>query len=163
RTVALVGRQPLADSAANGTREYTWAADRLPARAEFAWQAHRPEAIVEGVVDLHLTERSGRVRHRLAFRPVDGASLLPVQVRAVWAGRVRVVEGGRLEQADKETGRGVLVFDVSGVGKPPAVTLEYTFPMDASAEQAGLAVPLVQPVGTVRGETQVRVWTDPGL
>lgn len=169
-TAELVGHLPATASPVAGTREYSWPTARLPARAEFSYRTPSRQSVVTALVDLRLSRQAARVRHRITSRSGTLPAALTLQVPESVSRTVRVVEGGRMQGTDDQ-GRGLdgldpndwtLWFDSPAAGKPASATLEYSFPLPAT-KQSGFAVPLIQPAGTVRGESRVRVWSEVDL
>jgi hypothetical protein len=77
------------------------------------------------------------------------------------------VRGGNL--ASREfLGPAIRVIDLRSPGEPPAgkdvsIAVEYSFVRtDGRSPAAPLVVPMVQPEAAARGETKVRVWSEPG-
>src|SRR5262249_35290912 len=132
------------------------------------------------VVELTLAGRTGTVRHELHLgsageadkaAPVRVAEQLTLQVDPAVASSLRVVKGGRLAGPPRPAGGGlqqVIRLNPPAPGSPAPPVLELRSPFAAEGQTgraAGpLAVPLAVPVlaGGARGETRVRVWSEPG-
>lgn len=147
----------------------TWKVERTPARLEAAWRPYRPDLPIEGQVDIVLSGTQAVVRHRLwAPTPQGLSGTLPLRVPEAIADRLREVERGRLAPEVLEGGaRAVLLNDP--VTRAAPLVLHYSFALPTQNDEHGttvdprpFVVPLVVPEQATRGETRVRVWSDPG-
>jgi hypothetical protein len=136
--------------------------DRTPERLPVAWRPYRPEVRASGEVDLTLTPREGQVRHVLTYH-FAGPPPRRVGLRVPQALADRIdASGARLGRSPSPGGEWSLALPASG-DRHPRVVLSYSFPLPAEgADAVALKVPLVAPAGADRGETRVRVWSDPG-
>jgi hypothetical protein len=173
----LLGHPPRTGPAG---REYGWQIERLTAPVRLAWQPHRPDVTVRALADVTLREHQAWVRHRLHYHfPQAAPGQVRFRVPAAVAGPVRVTEGGQAESDGPAPGKaGALAVALARPTRDDGylVTLEYTVSLQAAAragkdgkraaEPDGAAVfrvPLLQPEEATRGETTVRVWSDPGV
>lgn len=156
----LVARGQGADAAATGTREATWQTERIPTRAEWAWRSHRAEAPVDATVDLTVAGRQVNARHQLRFAAPHGSmSQVRLRLRPELAATLRLVEGGKLAAADDRTQAGVTVLFADPSAREHVLLFTYSAPVSPGRNE----VPLLAPEAALRGETKMRVWTDPGV
>jgi hypothetical protein len=155
-------------------REYTWQSERAPQRVELAWRPHRPELPVDTLVDLTLAGRQARVRERLHFQfsqPAPAQVLL--RVPAGLLEPIKIVAGGTPGPEQPRPQAEWAVALTGPVGREHDLTLEYAFLLpDATSSRAAPAgsrhsarrfpVPLIRAAQATRGESKVRVWSDPG-
>jgi hypothetical protein len=141
-------------------------AERPPATFALAWRPYRPEVRAIADVTLMAPERQAQVHHELRYRfpsyPRGAETPLPVTLRlpaGVLADTFKVFGGKMTENGDL---RRVQLDTPSG---PEAVLrLEYSFVLPEEDPEQGTTfpVPLVVPEQVTRGETRVRVWSEPG-
>ncbi|MCI0458958.1 MAG: hypothetical protein L0Z62_18525 [Gemmataceae bacterium] len=166
----VVARQARAEAPGAGPREsYTWQTERVQARADLVWRPHRSELTVDSVVDVTLTEHQARVIQRLRWAPPPAQVQLRVPSTAA---HVRLQEGGKLESMEKRrpgTGSSWVV-SLTPEPRPPLagkehfLTLVYSITLpERGSRSRRFTMPFVQPEPATRGETKVRVWSDPGV
>ncbi len=142
-------------------------AERPPAAIEVAWRPYQPE--VRAVADVTLTapDRQAQVHHELRYHfpssPRGPEAPLPVTLRlppGVQAETFKVF-GGRVLAEDKHVRR--IQLDAPA-GQESVLRLDYSFvlPPENGEGDTTFAVPLVVPEQVTRGETRVRVWSEPG-
>ena len=141
--------------------------ERPPSAIDVAWRPFRPEVHSEANVTLTTPERQATVRHELRYRfppAPKGEEPLPVTLRlpeGVQGGTFEVVSGGKLVAEDGPLRR--VQLDAP-TGRETLLVLEYSFlvPPEKTEGETTFAVPLAVPEQVTRGETSVRVWSDPG-
>jgi hypothetical protein len=145
------------DPAPRGAGGLAATLDRTPARLDLTWRAPRADVPVTATADLQLGERQVTVRHQWH---IPGGPAVPRQFvargPATLAGRVRAVDGGTLTPA----GAGEWAVQLAAAaGRESVLTLAYSFPLPAGADQSAVTVPLVWLEPCPRCETDVRVWS----
>jgi hypothetical protein len=148
-------------------RKQVWRSDLLAERIEVAWRPYRPQVAARAEVDLTLTGRQAWVRHVLRFAfPGKAPVQLALRVPEALADRLRVEEPNSLAAPDPHFPGQRLVHLRGPAGGEPVVRLEYSFLLpERHPERPGepFVVPLVVPEQVTRGETEVRVWSEPGV
>jgi hypothetical protein len=161
------GNRGLELFAQDSHRKQGWRSDLLPERVEVVWQPYRPEVQAQAEVDVSLAGREARVRHVLRFGfPGKAPAQVAVRVPDALADRLRVEEPSSLAAPDPHAPGQRLINLRTGSGEKPEVRLEYSFQLpERQAGRAGepFVVPLVVPEQVTQGETEVRVWSEPGV
>jgi hypothetical protein len=159
---------PALEAVNREAQSQTFRSTKFPDHVEVAWRSFHPELTVNSEVDLTLTPSEGLVRHALRFHfPRAASDQVALHVPPAVSGRLRVVRGGRLA-SNGFLGPAVRTIDLRASGEPPVgrdvtVVVEYSFHRsEARTTEGAQAVPLVQPESAARGETKVRVWSEPG-
>ena len=153
--------------------------ERTPAEIDVVWRPYRPE--VRAIADVTLTtpERKAQVHHELYYRyppsPKEAeppgkesdAQQPPVTLQlpsGVQSGTFEVVSGGELLPEDARNPQKRRVrLKATAAGKEALLELRYSFLLHAEqAKRETYPVPLVVPEEVTRGETRVRVWSEPG-
>jgi hypothetical protein len=181
-----LARRPPGPEALGPMNRQRWQAEpgASPDRIVVAWRRYLPEVNADSTIDVDLSPRRARVRHRLQFRfdqPAPEKVLLRIPQGLL--GRLRI-EGGELlpgpETNEAAPGEGKTRTEKApapgkapGIGPPVmravrlqaragnehVLTLDYGFPITSGL----FAVPLVSPAEVTRGEQKVRVWVESSL
>lgn len=173
----LVVPESGSDTPRSGPRPIAWRLDRAPAQVDLSWREYRPDLPVNSDIDLTLTDRHARIRHRLRFPSLVAASAstgraeLRLRVPVALAGRVTVVEGYKMAPTSEARTVWSVVLPEPGEREgsergEQTVTLQYDFPLpepDRETRACAFTVPLVWAEQATGGSTKVWVWSDPGV
>jgi hypothetical protein len=160
----------------SGLHEQSWRCRRAPPdwqALEVGWHAYHPELQAVSVADVELIGSRGEVtRHEIRLQSSQGVpSPLVLRVPVAVADSLKVVEGGPLQAVREGAPRGSahltrLVTPLKTSAKEYRLVLSYSFAVadrgQLSHSGETFAVPLVVPEQATRGETKVRVWSEPG-
>src|SRR5262249_23774799 len=138
----------------------TWTGEQLPQRIEIAWQPHRQELLLTGIVEVSISGRVGQVLQHVWF--ASGQAPADVQFRVPETMNDVLVEGGEWNATTR------VVTLAKEASKDRPLRLRYSFAI--SGEQGGAAaavvfpVPLPVPPGEARCKTTMHsVWETPAL
>jgi hypothetical protein len=149
--------------------EQTWRCRRVPPGRqvlEVDWHPYHPELHASSVVDVELSGNRGEVRrHEILLHSPQGVPT-PILLNVPAAiTDLDVIEGGALESGTAPGGRSRAVVPAKAPGPDHRLVLKYSFTLgDKGPSPPGepFAVPLVTPAQATRGETKVRLWSEPG-
>lgn len=140
-------------------------ARRAPPSLALSWRPHRPEVVVSNRADVTLSAGGVRVRQELRFTwPAGPAPGLKVRVPREVVASLRT-QGGRLVGLEGAPGaggvKGLIPDETTRQGQTLLVVFEYGYPL-SPARDGPTTLPLVVPAGDARGDTRIRLWSDPG-
>ena len=141
-------------------------ARKVPASIPLSWRPHRPDVAVANSADVTLAAGEVRVRQELRYSwPAGPAPRFKLRVPAEVAASLQTVRGGRLVGLEGEPGaggvKGLIPEGMTPQGRELLVVFEYHYALPP-ARPGATTLPLVAPLGVSRGESRVRLWSDPG-
>ncbi len=150
-----------------GAREYTWQTERAPTRVKLSWRPHRADLPADVTVDVTFAGRLVRVRERIQLTAATTPAPLRLRLPEALRDRIVLLEGGSFAAGEADDAAERTVVPPPGPTRAATVALEYVLAAGELVGRAGgdsalVRLPLVQPADATRGETRVRVWSEPG-